>query len=251
MAFWTGDDHMNVKQRFLPLILASILLHFPTHLAVAGPESEGREDPRARLQTPRDEYLNESRALIQEAGEVYRSFVQNKEDKIPDAILKKAQCVVVFPGVVTAAVIVGGTYGRGVASCKINGRWTTPAFSQISGGSIGLQLGGKSSDLVFFMLTSEAREALRSGEFHIGADASVVAGSYDTAIADPGSGVVAYVRSEGIYGGASITGASITRDQSAIRSYYGKKVSYEGLLSGQEYAGLQNKEGELSRSLPR
>src|SRR5690349_16830702 len=95
---------------------------------------------------------------------------------IPDSVLKGAKCIAVIPHLVKGAFIVGGRHGRGVATCSTSSGWSAPAPFELSGGSIGLQAGGQSSDVVMMVMNQDGMEQLMSGHFKVGADASVAAG---------------------------------------------------------------------------
>ena len=74
---------------------------------------------------------------------------------IPQDLLNKAVCVVVYPSVKKAAFIVGGSYGRGVITCRkgkdFDGPWSAPAMLAIESGSFGFQIGGQATDFVLLI----------------------------------------------------------------------------------------------------
>src|SRR5437879_12126251 len=77
-------------------------------------------------------------------------------DNIPQGLLDKADCVVVFPSVLKAAFIVGGSYGRGAMSCRkgedFRGPWGAPTMMALEGGSFGLQIGGQATDFALLVM---------------------------------------------------------------------------------------------------
>src|ERR1700722_16580085 len=83
---------------------------------------------------------------VKAAGEVI-SEIMNIPDDIPQGVIDKADCVVVLPSVLKAAFIFGGSYGRGVMTCRsgrnFHGPWSAPTMMALEGASFGLQLGGQ------------------------------------------------------------------------------------------------------------
>jgi SH3 domain-containing YSC84-like protein 1 len=98
-------------------------------------------------QTKDDERLRNSGTVLKEILDV--------PDSIPQALLDKADCVVVFPSVLKAAFIVGGSYGRGAMSCRqgqdFRGHWGAPTMMALEGGSFGFQIGGEATDFVLLV----------------------------------------------------------------------------------------------------
>src|SRR6202008_3749446 len=92
----------------------------------------------------------------------------------------KSECVVVFPSVKKAAFVVGGSYGRGVMTCRsgadFRGPWSAPAFFAIEGGSFGLQIGGQATDFVLLVMNEQGARSVMTSKVKLGGDASVAAG---------------------------------------------------------------------------
>ena len=88
---------------------------------------------------------------VENSGTVI-SEILNIPDDIPQSLLDKSECVIVLPSVLKAAFIVGGSYGRGVMTCRtgqhFTGPWSAPSMIALEGGSFGLQLGGDATDFV-------------------------------------------------------------------------------------------------------
>jgi lipid-binding SYLF domain-containing protein len=159
-----------------------------------------------------------------------------KEGGIPNDLMSHAEAVAVFPHMVKGAFIVGGEYGKGLVSRRLdNGRWSTPSFIKIGGGSFGLQLGAQSTDLVLVFTSKEGFKGLMNGKVKLGADAAVAAGPVgrdaqvgtDVLLKSP---VLAYSRSRGLFVGISLDGAVVSIDDSANRNVYGKEIAAEDIL---------------------
>jgi len=88
---------------------------------------------------------------VANAGTVI-SEIMNIPDNVPQDTIDKADCVVVLPSVLKLALGIGGSYGRGVMTCRggetFHGPWSAPTMMALEGGSFGLQLGGQATDFV-------------------------------------------------------------------------------------------------------
>jgi lipid-binding SYLF domain-containing protein len=162
-----------------------------------------------------------------------------------------ALCIGVIPNVMTGAFIVGGTHGEGLVSCKENDNsWSQPATISLNQGSIGLQAGAKTADVVIFFQTKQAVEALKRGNFAFGADVSAVAGTYDSNINTDNAGVLVYTRSEGLFAGASVNGSRVGKEQDMLERYYGEKIDYSALLDGRTAPDSKGYTQSLTKLFP-
>ncbi len=116
---------------------------------------------------------------LKNAGTVLTEIL-NIPDDIPQDLLDKADCVVVFPSVLKAAFVVGGIYGRGTMTCRrgenFNGSWGVPSMMALEGGSVGFQIGGQTTDFVLLVMNDRGANGILSSKVKLGADASVAAG---------------------------------------------------------------------------
>src|SRR6266568_5502060 len=125
-----------------------------------------------------DEQTKESKATdrVQAAADVLNEIESAPDSGIPREVLGKAECVAVVPSMLKGGFIVGGKYGRGLASCRTAKGWSTPAFFTVKGGSVGFQIGGQAVDLVMLIMNNDGMQHLLSSQVALGADASVAAG---------------------------------------------------------------------------
>ena len=154
-------------------------------------------------------------------------------DNIPQDLLDKADCVLVFPSVLKAAFIVGGSYGRGAMSCRrgkdFSGPWSAPTMMALEGGSFGLQIGGEATDLVLLVMNETGARGILASKVKLGGDASVAAGpvgrdaSAETD-ATLRSEILGYSRARGLFAGVSLEGSTIRPDNDDNRRVYGRKV---------------------------
>ncbi len=159
---------------------------------------------------------------------------------IPTDVLNKADCVIVLPSVKKGGFIVAAQYGRGVMTCrggaKFNGPWSAPSMMQSTGGSIGFQAGGQATDFVILVMNDQGARAVMNGKAKLGADASIAAGPVGrTAEASTNASMSAqmlsYSRSQGVFGGVSLSGTSLGPDKDANDLVYGKGVTPAQIMS--------------------
>jgi len=139
--------------------------------------------------------------------------------------------------VIKAGFIVGGRGGRGVASCRVAGAWSSPAFFNLGGGSIGLQIGAQSTDFVLLFMNEKGMNSLLSDQFELGGDASIAAGpvgrqagaSTDVKLT---SQILSYSRSKGLFAGIELKGVVIKPDKDDMREVYGGNLTAKEVLNG-------------------
>jgi lipid-binding SYLF domain-containing protein len=148
---------------------------------------------------------------------------------IPDSLLTKAKAIAVFPNVVKAAFVIGGSGGKGLISRRTDEGWSAPAVFKIGGGSIGFQIGASSNDIVMLFMSDDGLDSLLANRFEIGGEASVAAGPVGrtakaTTDAQMRAKILSYSRSRGVFAGVSLAGAVISPDDDANRAVYGLKA---------------------------
>jgi SH3 domain-containing YSC84-like protein 1 len=178
-----------------------------------------------------------STAELHRATEVVEHMSATAPDKgIPTKVLDGAKCVAVIPKLVKGAFIVGGEHGKGVATCRTSSNnWSAPAPFSVSGISWGPQIGGKSTDLLMFIMNDEGMNSLLAGHIKVGADVSAAAGPAGRQASVEGgwkTGILTYSGSKGAFIGASLNGAELHQDNNAIRDWYGKDLSFHDILQG-------------------
>jgi lipid-binding SYLF domain-containing protein len=192
--------------------------------------------------------FKEAELTLTKSTGVYKEISEGKYGKVPQSILDKVRCVAIFPDTVTVSAGIGGTHGDGVGFCKTAaGQWENPMFLNLIGGSIGLQAGVKSADMVLYITGEKAAQALQRGSFKVGGELSAVAGTFDKTVPSPQAQVVAYTRSQGLFAGASLEGVNISRDDSDERAFYGLR---EATLTAKIPDDLEKEVNQLREALP-
>jgi lipid-binding SYLF domain-containing protein len=181
----------------------------------------------------REDDVNRTR----KAAEVFKQIMDTPDKGIPHDLLESAKCIAIIPGDKKFAFVFGGSYGRGVATCRTGNGWSAPMFVAVDGGSVGYQIGGSSTDLVMLFMNDHALQSLMSDKFKLGADASVAAGPVGrnaNAATDlkMNAEILSYSRSKGIFAGVSLEGAVMQADKSGDKAMYGEDVSRHEILSG-------------------
>ena len=175
---------------------------------------------------------------LQRATETVHNISSAASDKaVPQKVLDGAKCVAVIPKLIKGAFVVGGEHGAGVATCRTSSNaWSAPAPFSVSGISWGPQIGGKSTDLVMFIMNDEGMNDLLRGHIKLGADVSAAAGPVGrSASAEAGyeAGILTYSASKGAFIGASLNGAELQQDKKMTEDLYGKDVPFGDILNGQ------------------
>src|SRR5690349_1018138 len=170
---------------------------------------------------------------LQNAGTVMNEIL-NVPDNIPQELLDKADCVIVLPSVVRFAVIFGGSYGRGVMTCRtgsdFTGPWGAPTMMALEGGSFGLQIGGQATDYVLLVMNPRGADSILSSKVKLGAGVSAAAGPKGRdAIAATDAAlraeVLSYSRARGLFAGAFLDGSTLRPDNDANKKLYKRNVS--------------------------
>jgi lipid-binding SYLF domain-containing protein len=171
-----------------------------------------------------------------EAAEVLNEVMGIREKGIPEDLLSKAHAIAVIPGVTKGALGIGGRWGKGLVTHRgTNNKWSTPSYLELSGGSVGFQIGVERTDLVLVFTNDEGFRSMLDGKVKLGAEASVAAGPVGRS-AEAGtdiklkSAVWSYSRSKGLFAGVALDGAVLEIDDSGNEKAYGRKVSAEDIL---------------------
>lgn len=174
---------------------------------------------------------------VNDAATVFDEVMGIKERTIPQELLDKAECVIVVPGLKSAAFIFGGKYGKGLITCRPQSGegWSAPLTVRIEGGSFGLQLGGKETDYVMLIMNQRGVDKLLQSKFTLGGDISVAGGPVGREAdaqtdAQMHAEMLAYSRSRGLFAGVSLNGATMRPDQADNRLIYGKPVTGKEVL---------------------
>jgi lipid-binding SYLF domain-containing protein len=202
-------------RKMMSCLSSIVLVALPLLTQVASASNHTKDDRR----------LRNSGTVLKEILDV--------PDRIPQDLLDKADCVVVFPAVLKAAFVVGGSYGRGAMSCRkgenFRGPWGAPTMMALEGGSFGFQIGGEATDFVLLVMNERGASGILASKVKLGGDASVAAGpvgrdaSADTDVTLRAE-ILSYSRARGLFAGVSLEGSTIRPDNGDNRRVYGKNI---------------------------
>jgi SH3 domain-containing YSC84-like protein 1 len=180
---------------------------------------------------------NEPAQRLNDAAAVLSEVMATPDKGIPEDLIANAHCIVIVPDLKTAAFVVGGKYGKGYLSCRRPGGagWSAPATVRIEGGSVGFQIGASSTDLVMLVMTEHGADKLLSSSFTLGAEGSVAAGPVGrTATAQTDAqmhaDILSWSRSQGLFAGVALEGATLRQDLDDNATLYGKKLENRDIV---------------------
>jgi SH3 domain-containing YSC84-like protein 1 len=181
---------------------------------------------------------NEPAKRLDEAAAVFSEVMAAPDKGIPQELLENAHCIVIVPDLKTGAFIVGGKYGKGYMSCR-NKRgpgWSAPATVRIEGGSVGFQIGGSSTDLIMLVMNERGADKLLESKFTLGAEGSVAGGPVGrTATAQTDAqmhaDILSWSRSQGLFAGISLQGATLRQDLDDNATLYGKRLENREIVT--------------------
>jgi len=176
---------------------------------------------------------------IRESADVMKEILGMPEKGIPRDLLNRAECVIVYPSVKKAAFIVGGSYGRGLITCRrgadFSGHWSAPAMFALEGGSFGFQIGAQATDFVLLVMNESGAKSVLSSKVKLGADASAAAGpvgrdtSAETDVVMKAE-ILSYSRAQGLFAGVSLEGSTMRSDDGANKTLYGRELSARSIV---------------------
>jgi lipid-binding SYLF domain-containing protein len=175
---------------------------------------------------------------VENAGKVMKEIL-NAPDGIPQSVLDKSDCVVILPSVLKFAIGFGGSYGRGVMTCRggktFHGHWGAPTMIALEGGSAGLQLGGNATDFILLLMSPRSATSILSSKVKLGGDVTAAAGpvgrsaSAETDVTLRAE-ILSYSRARGLFAGISLEGSTLRPDNGANKNLYGKEVSAKSIV---------------------
>jgi SH3 domain-containing YSC84-like protein 1 len=179
---------------------------------------------------------NQNVKRLNQAAVVFSEVMATPDKGIPEDLVARAHCIVIVPGEKTAAFLVGAKYGKGYVSCRRNGGWSAPGTVIIEGGSFGFQIGGSMTDVIMLVMNQGGEDKLLSDKFTLGGEASVAAGPVGrTATAQTDlqmhAEILSWSRSQGLFAGVALEGATMRQDLNDNAQIYGKKLGNREILT--------------------
>jgi lipid-binding SYLF domain-containing protein len=181
---------------------------------------------------------NDSAKRLNEAAAVFSEVMDAPDKGIPQELLEHSHCIVIVPGLKTAAFVLGAKYGKGYLSCRNHDGpgWSAPGTVRIEGGSFGFQIGGSETDVIMLVMNERGADKLLSSKFTLGAEGSVAAGPVGrTATAQTDAqmhaDILSWSRSQGLFAGIALEGATLRQDLDDNAEIYGRKLDNRSIVT--------------------
>jgi lipid-binding SYLF domain-containing protein len=175
---------------------------------------------------------------LDEAAAVFSEIMGSPDKGIPQDLLQDAHCIVIVPELKTAALGIGGKYGKGYLSCrnKSGVGWSAPATVRVEGGSVGFQIGASSTDVIMLIMTERGADKLLASKFTLGAEGSVAAGPVGRTAsaktdAQMHADILSWSRSQGLFAGVALEGATLRQDLDDNATLYGRKLENREIVT--------------------
>jgi len=181
--------------------------------------------------------VNDNAKRLDEAATVFSEIMATPDKGIPRDLLEKAHCIVIVPGLKTAAFLVGAKYGKGYVSCRERGvGWSAPGTVRIEGGSFGFQIGASETDLIMLVMNARGEDRLLTDKFTLGAEGSIAAGPVGRTAtaqtdAEMHAEILSWSRSQGLFAGLALEGATLRQDLDDNASLYGRRIDNRKILT--------------------
>jgi lipid-binding SYLF domain-containing protein len=208
----------------------------PYILALAASLALAVAVPTAQVSSTSQAASDEAQRIVN-ATEVLQQLTSAPDDGIPQHLLERAEAVVVIPSLIKGGFVVGAKHGKGIVSARMrpSGGWTVPGFVNMTGGSIGWQIGIESVDLVLLVMNRNGVDQLLEDRFTLGGNLSVAAGPVGRSAAaatnaQVNAQILAYSRAKGLFAGATIEGAALHEDKDANRDFYGAPLTLREIV---------------------
>jgi lipid-binding SYLF domain-containing protein len=181
---------------------------------------------------------NEPAKRLHESAAVFSEIMAAPDKGIPQDLLGDAHCIVIVPGLKTAAFVVGAKYGKGYVSCRNKGGsgWSAPGTVRIEGGSFGFQIGGSETDLIMLVMNERGADKLLSSKFTLGGEGSVAAGPVGRTVtaqtdAQMHAEILSWSRTQGLFAGVALEGATLRQDLDDNATLYGKQLENRQIVT--------------------
>lgn len=180
---------------------------------------------------------NDTTNRLHEATAMFKEIMDTPDKGIPEDLLSRAHCVVLVPNLKKAAFIVGAKYGKGYLTCRnpTGPGWSAPGTVRIEGGSVGFQIGGAETDLVLLVMNKRGEDKLLASKFTLGGEGEVAAGPVGRSAtaqtdAQMHAEILSWSRSQGLFAGISLTGATLRQDLDDNFELYGKRLENKTII---------------------
>ena len=195
--------------------------------------------------------MSDAQQLVEKARLAFLDMITDDNYKEMRDYVKQSRALVIFPELIKGAFIIGAEGGSGVLVTRgpAGQGWSYPAFYTLASGSLGLQIGGQSSELVLTVMSEKALTSLINDQFKVGGNVDVAVGPVGKGLSAStttnfSSDAYSFAKTQGAYVGMSLDGAGILSRQSRDEEYYGKGATSTGIVIQRKFA---NKNADVLR----
>ena len=226
----SGDSYEGIFNMRTRTSVFTLLAGIVLAVTAAGAQAQAREEGRLLM-----------------ASQVLEELRATRDQSIPDRLLERAYGIAVFPDMTKVAFFAGGRRGHGVLVLRDkDGRFTSPVFVTMTGGSFGWQWGVQLTDIVLVFTTRKGIEGLTGGKVTLGADASVAAGPVGRSASAStdvklNAQILSYSRSKGAFAGLELKGVVIKPDNEDNLQVYG--MTARDILTGANKISMEKMPG--------
>jgi lipid-binding SYLF domain-containing protein len=195
--------------------------------------------------------MSDAQQLVEKARLAFLDMITDDNYKEMRDYVKQARALIIFPELIKGAFIIGAEGGSGVLVTRgaAGQGWSYPAFYTLASGSLGLQIGGQSSELVLTVMNEKGLTALINDQFKIGGNVDVAVGPVGKGLSAStttnfSSDAYSFAKTQGAYVGMSLDGAGILSRQSRDEEYYGAGATSTGIVIQRKFT---NKNADILR----
>ena len=174
----------------------------------------------------------DAQGLVDKARVTLGEFMRDTNYLWLQENIGKAKGVLIYPQVVKAGFVLGGSGGTGVLLTKDakTGAWTGPAFYTMGSVSYGLQIGGEVAEVILLVNSQKGVDSLLTNKFKLGGDIAVALGPVGAGAKAEFADFYSFAKSKGLYAGMNLTGSVLDVRSSLNKAYYGKEVTPADIL---------------------
>jgi lipid-binding SYLF domain-containing protein len=175
----------------------------------------------------------DAQGIVDKARVTLSGFMRDKDYDFLHRYIRKAKGVLIYPQVLKAGYILGGSGGTGVLLTRDSntGEWSNPAFYTLGSVSFGLQIGGEAAEVVLLVMSQKGVDSLLTSKFKLGGDTSIALGPVGAgAKSDVTADFVSFTKSKGLYAGLNLDGSHVGVRESLNKAYYGKEATPVDIL---------------------
>jgi lipid-binding SYLF domain-containing protein len=191
--------------------------------------------------------LTDQQELVEDSRITFDKLITSVEFGELPGYLKQAKAVMIFPDIFKAGFVIGGQGGTGLLMVRDPAKgWSNPAFYTLAEGSVGLQIGGQSSETIFTIMSQKALDAILDNQMKFGGDMSIAVGPIGKGIGSNtttnlSADVYTFSKTSGLFGGVALNGAGILKNDSYNHAYYGPDATPYAIVIERKFTNPNTK----------